>query len=112
VSVHGESSAGVSVSHSIVRLPVVLDSEILGLPETSRDGGLTALFTNPTTGPFSDHIPGPWLTKTLLPPDSSVQNFVPRPDAHQYLRPWTDEDEGLLGLDRLEPDPEMNAWCQ
>jgi len=112
VSLNGETSTGVSVSHSVVRLPVVLDSEILGLPETSRDAGLTALFTNPTTGPFSDHIPGPWLTKALLPPDASVKNFIPRPDAHQYLRPWNDEDDRLLGLERVEPETELNAWCQ
>lgn len=112
ISLNGQSSAGVSVSHSIVRLPVVLDSEILGLPETSRDGGLTALFANPATGPFSDHIPGPWLSQTLLPPDSSVQNFVPRPDTHQYLRPWTDADDRLLGLDKIETTPQLNDWCQ
>ncbi len=112
MSLNGESSSGVSVSHSIVRLPVVLDSEILSLPETSRADGLTALFTNPATGPFLDHLPGPWLTKALMSPDSTIPNFVPRPDSHQYLRPWTQADDDLLGLKSPDAQPELNSWCQ
>lgn len=96
---NGQAGSGESVSHSITQRPLILDSEIMGLPETSREHGLSAYFVSPITGPFSDHIESAWLSKHLVPADPSVENFVPRPASDQYLRAWCPEDDTLLGLD-------------
>jgi hypothetical protein len=116
-SLYGQASSGESVSHSITQRPLILDSEIMGLPETSREHGLTAFFINPITGPFEDHIESAWLSKHLLPADAAVENFIPRPASDQYLRPWCADDDALLGFEagRQEPPlPNMsaqeNAW--
>ena len=116
-TVNGQTSSGESVSHTITQRPLILDSEILGLPETSREHGLIAFFINPLTGPFKDHLESAWLSKHLLPADPSVKNFVPRPASDQYLRPWCADDDALLGFDahRREPPSHVmpaqeNAW--
>lgn len=85
----------------------------MDLPETTRTNGLTAYFLNPLTGPFLDHLDSEWLTQHLLPPNTRTANFVPRPDAHQYLRPWSAEDDAALGFGSTEAPPEAptgSAW--
>jgi hypothetical protein len=53
-----------------------------------------------------EHLEGAWLKEHLLAPAPEVPNFVSRPDAHQYLRPWSDEDGRLLGL----TEAEVTVW--
>jgi type IV secretory pathway TraG/TraD family ATPase VirD4 len=118
LSLNADRSSGESVSHAITQQPLLLDSEIMGLPETSRENGLTSLFINPLTGPFEDHIEGAWLSKHLLPAASNVQNFMQRPASDEYLRPWSPEDDALLGFEATS-DPQKstalpaqeNPWC-
>ncbi len=117
VSLNAEASSGESLSHAITQQPLILDSEIMGLPETSRENGIDALFINPTTGPFRDHIDPAWLSEHLLPPDDSTENFVPRPDEHQYLRPWGPADDAVFGFGQPAPATEASraeehSWCQ
>jgi type IV secretory pathway TraG/TraD family ATPase VirD4 len=118
VSLNAEASSGESVSYAIAQQPLLLDSEIMGLPETSREQGLSAVFINPLTGPFEDHIDGAWLSAHLTPPDSTVPNFLPRPPSHQYLRPWSPEDDEMLGFATAQDPPNPPAmsahgtsWC-
>lgn len=118
LSLNGEASSGESFSHGIAQRPLVLDSEILGLPETSRELGLKAFFLSPGSGPFADHISSAWLSEHLMAPDRETQNAVPRPVAHQYLRPWSAEDDALFGFTATDSEPAPNsnrpgeAWCQ
>jgi type IV secretory pathway TraG/TraD family ATPase VirD4 len=85
-------SRSASTSTGIVRREVVLDSEILGLPQAGLDEGVTGFFLNPLTGPYRDHVPGEWLKAHLLPRQKAVSDFIPRPDADQFLRPWDEND--------------------
>ena len=94
---HGGSS-GESVSNGIAKRELVLDSEFLDLPETSFENGVTGFFLNPLTGAFKHHLPSDWLRQQLQPPDPSTPNLIRRPDAHQFLRPWSDRDASDLGL--------------
>ncbi len=91
-------SSGVSFSDGIIKRELILDSEFLDLPETSPEQGLTAVFVSPVTGVFRDHLTGQWLADHLKSPDRSIPNFIPRPESHQYLRPWSDDDALNLGL--------------
>lgn len=91
-------SSGVSFSDGISKRELILDSEFLDLPGTSREHGLSAVFVSPVTGAFRDHLTGQWLADHLKSPDRSIPNFISRPEAHQYLRPWSDNDASNLGL--------------
>ncbi|MHB9008890.1 MAG: type IV secretory system conjugative DNA transfer family protein [Limisphaerales bacterium] len=99
VSLNREVSSGDSVSHAIAQQPLVLDSQIMDLPETTRENGIHAFLVNPLTGPFADHLEPAVLCRHLFPPDPRTQNFLPRPHAHQFLRPWSLADDVALGLD-------------
>ncbi|MCC6235782.1 MAG: type IV secretion system DNA-binding domain-containing protein [Verrucomicrobiales bacterium] len=90
-------SRGESVSHGIVKREVVLDSELLGLPETHPSTGLSAFFLSPTVGAYRDRIPGEWLSRHLVPPDPGVPGALPRPESDQYLRPWDAGDAAAWG---------------
>ena len=87
------SSSGESTSSGIVKRELVLDSELMGLPETTPETGLTAYFISPLTGAFRDHIPGEWIEQHLRPVHREIPNFLPRPEAEQYLRGWSEEDD-------------------
>ena len=94
-------SSGVSFSHHINKRDLILDSEFLDFPETSPECGLTAVVVSPLTGAFRDHLTGAWLAEHLRPPDRDVTNFAARPESHQYLRPWSDQDALELGLSSI-----------
>lgn len=93
---HALPGTGASVSHGVATRPLVLESEIMDLPLTSFQTGLSAYVISPWTGVFREHLPGTWLKTQLRSPDRNVANFSPRPVAHQYLRPWGVEDDYLL----------------
>ncbi len=94
-------SQGDSLSHGIAQRPLVLPSELLGLPETTAENGLTSYVVTPLTGPYRMHLSGEWLEKALRPPQTNLPNLVPRPESDQYLRPWT-SDEGDDGAGHEE----------
>ncbi len=104
----GSSSSGQSTSNGIVKRELVLDSELMGLPETNRHNGLHAYFLSPITGAFLDHIPGEWLARQLIPSTRTTPNFVPRPESDQYLRPWSADDDRILG-NQTAPKPQPDA---
>ncbi len=92
----GGGSSGTAISNNIAKRELVLDSEFLDLPETTPERGLTGIIVNPITGVYRDHLPGPWLQQNLRPPNPHTPNFVPRPEAHQYLRPWNSDDDRVI----------------
>ncbi|MCI0534447.1 MAG: type IV secretion system DNA-binding domain-containing protein [Verrucomicrobiales bacterium] len=100
------TGTGDSVSHGVAARSLVLDSEIMDLPETSFETGLTGYVVTPWTGAFQEHLDGGWLKEHLLAPAAAVPNFVPCPDDRQYLRPWSAEDGRLLGM----TEAEVTVW--
>lgn len=98
ISLHEGGSTGVSFSDGISKRDLILDSEFLDFPETTPENGLTAVMVSPSTGAFRDHLSGDWLRIHITPASQVAPNFVPRPDSHQYLRPWSPSDLAELGL--------------
>ncbi len=87
-----------SLTEDIIRRPSVLPSEFTDLPVTNPAHGLTGVFVSPVTGAYKHTISGAELSARLIPPDRSVPDYLPRPDEHQYLRPWDAADRARLGL--------------
>lgn len=90
------SSSGESVSNDIAKRDAVLESEFLDLDETTPENGLSGFFLSPVTGAFFHRIPGEWISANLKPPSSTTLGLVPRPEAHQYLLPWSPADDKAL----------------
>lgn len=94
-------SAGTSksVSQQIVKRPIVLDSEIMGLPLPGGDGKgpLNGYFVTPNVGAYFASIEWEWIEMNLAP-TSNVQNLVKRDAAHEQLRSWAPTDFHRLGI--------------
>lgn len=92
-----------SLTEDIARRASVLPSELMDLPMTNRANGLTGYFVSPVTGAYRHTILGSELDSSLMPADRSVPDYLPRPDAQQYLRGWDADDRTRLGLDHQPP---------
>jgi hypothetical protein len=92
-----------SLAEEIARRPSVLPSEFTDLPVTNPANGLTGVFVSPVTGAYKHTITGGELAARLVPPDRSVPDYLPRPDEHQFLRPWDTDDHDRLGLSAAPP---------
>jgi hypothetical protein len=92
-----------SLTEDVTRRASVLPSEFTDLPVTNRANGLTGYFVSPVTGAYRHTIPAAELDARLIPPDRSVPDYLPRPDGHQYLRPWDADDRARLGLGHPPP---------
>ena len=101
-------SGGDTASEEIVHRDAVMPSELLGLPQANPSNGIQGYFISSEIGAWHATIPGDWVSKTLLPADPTVPNFIERPASHQYLRPWDDADLARLKLKR-EPDGPDNS---
>lgn len=73
----------------------VLPSQFGEIPVTNRRNGLTGYFIVPIVGAYRATI-APERLAALTPPDPSRPNLVPRPAAHQWLEPWTQEERARL----------------
>lgn len=97
--------AGDSTTHQRTKRDGVLPSEFLSLPPASRDGGFSGYFVVPAVGTFHRTVPPRSIAK-LLREKGETPDFVPRPVAEQYLRPWTADDFKRLSLSELDvPTP-------
>jgi hypothetical protein len=94
-----------SLSEDLTRRASVLPSEFTDLPVTNRTNGLTGYFVNPVTGAYKHTITAAELDARLVPPAAAVPNYMPRPDEHQYLRPWDADDRARLGLSAPPASP-------
>jgi hypothetical protein len=76
----------------------VLPSEFMGLEPCTAENGLSGYFLVRSAGCYQATIPTEELFDgTLVPPDPSVPDFVPRPVSTQFLRPWTEEQAAKFG---------------
>lgn len=86
----GSSSYSFSENEQFVTQRSVLPSEFLSLPPCNDINGLSAYYLSRVTGAFWSHIGGDELFgEALLPRDTNVKDFVPRPIESQFLEPWT-----------------------
>jgi hypothetical protein len=107
------SEGKISWSEHHVEKDAVMPSEFLSMPPTSPQTGLTGVFTCPWIGAWKHTIPWSFLEEHLVPPDSTVQNFIARRDEDQILRPFDDDDYRRLGLTPVKPKgPQGNKGQQ
>lgn len=89
-----------SISEQRVQKDVVLASEFCRLPVTNRRNGLTGYFVSPEHGAWRGNISGEEL-QSIIVDEQQAWRAAPalRPEAEQWLRPWTATDHERLALD-------------
>lgn len=93
------SSYGTSTNQQLMKREAVLPSEFMTLPQTGPANGLTGYYLTSERALPKTTIP--WnLIEQALPDRTKVENYVPRPSAHQYLVAWKLEDKVRLGIDK------------
>lgn len=88
-----------SISEQRVQKDAVLASEFCRLPLTNRRNGLTGYFIAPEWGTWRGNIRGEELQRIIVA-EQQEWNSAPtlRPEADQWLRPWTRDDHERLAL--------------
>jgi type IV secretory pathway TraG/TraD family ATPase VirD4 len=94
----GKPKSG-SLSESLVRRQTVLTGELLNLPATNRQNGMSGYYVSPFTGVFKSTV-SPDAIDKIPKPDPNIPGFISRPVEHQYLLPFTSADYKRL---RLKP---------
>src|SRR5262249_7795507 len=95
----------------LVKREAVMADDIKALPAPSRDRGLVGYYVT-SFGAYPGFIPGWKLERDLLAPDEHSPNFLRRPAAQQFLKPWTEADRARLGLlpeAQASPRPVLRA---
>lgn len=93
------SGGGSTTSWELVRRPAVLPSEIMRLQTPSRQKGVgvTAFYLSPI-GAYRYTMTPEFLDLQSWARNEKVPDFVKRPPADQYLRPWDEVDIARLRL--------------
>ena len=100
-------TAGQNTTEHLSKREVVLPSELMELPPTNRENGLTGYYLTPTTGAYTATLSPQYLSTALLPRSGEVPDLLERPEEHQYLFGWTAGDLSRLRLPPLpEPPPD------
>lgn len=88
----------ISVSYNHINRNAVLASELMSLPVTSRENGMSAFHDIASVGAFFTQLSAEELDAMLMKPNPHVPNRVPITKEKQTLRPWDDDDARRLGL--------------
>ncbi len=89
----GQSNTTTNSFNNIVTR-VVLPSQFMSVPICNGHNGLAAYISISNHGCSTIFIPpGELFNGWLLPSDSTVPDFLPRDSIHQFLKPWTPEQE-------------------
>jgi type IV secretory pathway TraG/TraD family ATPase VirD4 len=102
----GSSTSGTSsqTSEQVLKREVVIPSEIMDIPPTNRENGLSGYYLTPSVGAYYVTAGGDWIAEDLRPKDLEVLDIDPREEEDQYLRPWDDNDLERLGLKEAEEE--------
>jgi hypothetical protein len=91
-------SNSTTTNQQIVTRRAVLPSELMSVEPCTAENGLTGYFMVRSAGCYQATFPGEELfSEALIPPDPNVADFVARPVAAQFLRPWTDAQAAKFG---------------
>lgn len=82
----------------------LLPSEFTTLPVTNPRNGLHGYYLVPSVGAFYGVLEGSYIKGALLERNVHQANYVPRPDAEQYLQAWDLEELRALGLQEFMPE--------
>ena len=94
---NGQPSGG-TTAEQVAKREAVLAGELLDLPPTNRQNGLTGYYVSPFTGDFRSTISAAEVDQLGIPSDPNVAGFIPRPADHQLLRPFDADDFRRLKL--------------
>lgn len=98
------------LSEHLVKRDLVLPSEFLSMPPTTRENGLTGYYLTPLIGAYKITILPEHLNSWLVLPNTKISNIIPRPENDQYLRPWDEHDyKRLHHLEAIEAKPQGAA---
>ena len=94
------SSKGGSTSRNehVAKREAILSSQLMDLPVTNLENGLSGIYLTPLIGPYGITIPGNWISGALRPAAKDVANLISRPTEEQTLSPWTEEERKRLKL--------------
>jgi hypothetical protein len=98
------ASKSYSISVRTIDRRILPASEFLAMPLPSREKGLTGVYRSPAIGLWTTTIPGDFIEKNLPKPSPTMPGYLRRPNSHQILEPFSQEDLDRLGLPRT-PDP-------
>jgi hypothetical protein len=98
------ASKSYSISVRTVDRRILPASEFLAMPLPSKEKGLTGVYRSPAIGLWTSTIPGDFIEKNLPKPSPTMPGYLRRPNSHQILEPFGQEDLDRLGLPRT-PDP-------
>lgn len=93
---HQQGSRTVQEHHN--RREAVMPAELLDLPATNPQNGLTAYYSVLGNGAFRARLRWQPILRQLPPINSTVEDFIARPDEHQTIQPWSEAELVRLGL--------------
>jgi type IV secretory pathway TraG/TraD family ATPase VirD4 len=96
--VHERTLQGGSISEHRVERPLITPSEFLAFPATSVANGITAVYSNARFGTFKTTLTWKEVFDRIPPSPAHIPYFVPRPNEHQLLTPWSEAERTRLGL--------------
>ncbi len=86
-------------SEQLQKRELLLQSEFMSHPPTGPEHGLSGFFLSPYVGVWRAVLAWEDLVGGSAPGDTATRPRARRPDALQYLRPWTSEDLTRLGIE-------------
>lgn len=101
--------SGTNTSTNVARRRALLPEYFMELPPPTPRTGVSGVFITPYTGAYMHSVPGREIGAVRSLARADVPNFVPRPQSHQELPHWTEEDYRRLGL---TPEPQPNSQGQ
>lgn len=107
-SLAGSSSSGTSsqTSEQVLKREVVLPSEIMDIPPTTPQNGLSGYYLTPLVGAYFVTAEGDWVANDLRPRSAETLDIDPREESDQYLNAWGSSDFERLSL---EAEPLINT---
>jgi hypothetical protein len=99
-----DGAGGKSKTPQVVNRRALMPEFFKELPPPSPQTGVSGVFITPYTGTYCHAVPGAEIAKARAIRAKNVPDFIPRPQGHQELAPWTEEDYRRLGLSP-EPQP-------
>jgi hypothetical protein len=92
----GKETHGTTIQNRVQ--PLVLASQVMGIPRTSPEHGFTGLHDVPKVGTYLTEVPFDEVIGQLVPADPDEPNHEARPGSDQLLKEWTAADLQRLKL--------------
>lgn len=98
-----DGAGGKSKTPQVVKRRALMPEFFKEIPPPTPQTGVSGVFITPYTGTYCHAVPGAEIAKVRAIRAKDVPDFIARPQGHQELPPWTEEDYRRL---RLSPEPQ------